>query len=154
MDDGARPERSASHEPHGGEPGGSRISRRAVVVGLGGAATVAAVAALVGSQLDDDERTPADRPTASGAGQPPDGEAIARVGEAYRAAYPDEDDVAVLLAALPQFEGLDAREVQQQLPTLRDQVRADFAGGDVVMVDGWLLAVTEARAAALVSLLR
>jgi hypothetical protein len=43
--------------------------------------------------------------------------------------------------------------VVDQLPTLRDGVRTDFAEARVADVDGWLLSVTEARAAALVHLL-
>jgi hypothetical protein len=115
------------------------------VLGLGGAATAALVAIVVGTQLDGTDDTSVDVPS--------DDEAIQRVGESYRSAYPDEDDVEVLEAALPDFEGLSGREVQDRLDTLNQQVRADFAAGDIVNVDGWLLAVTEARAAALVSLL-
>jgi hypothetical protein len=128
-----------------------RVSRRAVVAGIGGAATAAVVAVLVGRQLDEGEgEEAAGSPRAND--EPSDDEAIKRVGEAYRAAYPDEDDVEVLEAALPRFDGLSGQQVQDQLSTLRDQVRADFADGNVVLVDGWLLAATEARAAALVSL--
>jgi hypothetical protein len=118
------------------------------VLGIGGAATAALVAALVGTQLADDgsSRSPS-------VDAPSDDEAIKRVGEAYRAAYPEEDDVEVLRAALPSFDGLSGQEAQDRLGTLRDQVRADFAAGDIVTVDGWILAATEARAAALVSML-
>jgi hypothetical protein len=128
-----------------GDQGKRGVSRRAVVLGLGGAATAALVAIVVGTQLDGTDDTSVDVPS--------DDEAIQRVGESYRSAYPDEDDVEVLEAALPDFEGLSGREVQDRLDTLNQQVRADFAAGDTVNVDGWLLAVTEARAAALVSLL-
>jgi hypothetical protein len=124
------------------------LSRRTVVLGIGGAATAALVAVLVGTQLTDDKSG-----DASTVDEPSDDEAIKRVGDAYREAYPDEDDVEVLQAALPRFDGLSGQEVQDQLGSLREQVRADFAAGDIVMVDGWLLAITEARAAALVSLL-
>jgi hypothetical protein len=137
-----------------GDPGpdpSRGVSRRAVVVGIGGAATAAVVAVLVGRQLDEGEGD-GTAGTSPATDEPSDDEAIKRVGEAYRAAYPDEDDVEVLEAALPRFEGLTGQQVQDQLSTLRDQVRADFAEGNVVMVDGWLLAATEARAAALVSL--
>lgn len=121
------------------------------MLGLGGAAGLALVGAVVGTRLMDDDDDPDERTT--GADRPSTDEAIERVGAAYRKTYPDEDDVEVLRASLPQFDGLSGQEVQEQLGTLRDQVRSDFAEGRIVMVDGWLLAVTEARAAALVSLL-
>lgn len=151
LDDAEPGEPDGSSEPRAGR----RVSRRAVVVGIGGAATAAAVAVLVGTQLDDDGDggAPRDASGDAGADVPSDREAVRRVGDAYRAAYPEEDDVEVLRAALPDFDGLSGAEVQAQLSTLREQVRADFAEGNVVMVDGWLLAATEARAAALVSLL-
>lgn len=127
------------------------VSRRTVVLGLGGAATAALVAVLVGTQLADDDPTTVD--DQGPADQPSTDEAIKRVGEAYRSAYPEDDSRDALEAALPRLEGLSGQQVQEQLATLRDQVRADFADGRVVTVDGWLLAVTEARAAALVSIL-
>jgi hypothetical protein len=145
------PADDASPEPT--EDARRGMSRRAVVVGIGGAATAALVAVMVGRQIADSSNDDDGDDRAAAADVPSDDEAIKRVGEAYRAAYPEEDDVEVLEAALPRFEGLSGQQVQDQLSTLRDQVRTDFAEGNIVMVDGWLLAATEARAAALVSLL-
>jgi hypothetical protein len=82
-----------------------------------------------------------------------DDEGVRRIGELYREEHPDEDDAAVLAGFLPAFVGMDADQAEEALATLRDQARQELLAGNVVEVDGWVLAVTEARAAALVSLL-
>ena len=77
---------------------------------------------------------------------------ITRVGEMYRAVVPEEDDKATLESLLPALAGLPAAEIVTQLPTLEPAVREDFAAGRTVELDGWILAVTEGRASALISL--
>ncbi len=77
---------------------------------------------------------------------------IGRVGEAYRATVPDEDDRLVLEEMLPELAGLDAAAAVAALPTLEPAAREDFAAGRTVEVDGWILAATEGRASALISL--
>lgn len=63
---------------------------------------------------------------------------LAIIGVRYRELHPDDDPVAAL-GDLPDVD---------QLGRLAERVTADFAAGDVVDVDGWILARTEARAAA------
>lgn len=83
--------------------------------------------------------------------------AIAGFGAAYRDAHPEESspvvlsgfvDRALAAAAVGQLPADDAglRALLQQ------RVRAEYAKGEVVRVDGWILSVTEARLYALVSL--
>lgn len=67
--------------------------------------------------------------------------AVREIGWAYRAAFPAEDDAAVLAALLA-------------VPDTSARVRADFAAGRTVCMAGWVLAVTEARACALYTLRR
>ena len=67
-------------------------------------------------------------------------QSAAAVGEAYLSGHPQEADATLLAGALA--PGGDVRH----------QVRADFAAGRVVRVDGWLLALTEARLCALAAL--
>jgi hypothetical protein len=123
------------------------VSRRTVLLGLGGAATAAFVAVAAGVTLGDRDDT------ADDGGERTSDASVARVGEAYRAAYPDEDDRALLERELPDLDGARGAELEDRLRLLDERVRQDFADGDVVLVDGWLLARTEARAAALVSIL-
>jgi hypothetical protein len=67
-----------------------------------------------------------------------DPEALRRIGLAYRAAFPWDDDVAVLRDAL-----------QHRATSPQD----DFDHGRWLKVDGWILSRGEARQAALFSLL-
>jgi hypothetical protein len=124
---------------------GDGISRRTVLLGLGGAATAALVAVAAGVALTDDDPS---------ADQPGDvtRDAVIRIGAAYRAAYPADDDREMLRREVGDLGGLSGADLADRLATLDERVRADFAAGNVVLVDGWLLARTEARAAALVSL--
>jgi hypothetical protein len=72
------------------------------------------------------------------------------IGRRYLSAYPEEADVDHLRRALvgqsaaPHTDQLEARLAQ-----LRQQ---DFEGGEIAIVDGWILARTEARACALLTL--
>lgn len=76
---------------------------------------------------------------------------IRSIGRSYRTATPTESDAeslrALILDASPESAdrtGLDHR--------LRERIRADFDSDRTVLVDGWLLSVTEARQAAFFSL--
>ena len=77
-------------------------------------------------------------------------ERVRQLGAHYRASTPSENTVDALSAALSSGLGL-------QIPFLKNgsldgQIRDDFAAGRTVVVDGWVLSVTEARQAALFSL--
>ena len=65
-------------------------------------------------------------------------ERVRELGAHYRAAHPSENTDAALRAAISQ--GAASR------------YRDDFEAGRTVLVDGWVLSVTEARQAALFSL--
>lgn len=72
---------------------------------------------------------------------------LVTIGTRYRELYPDDDPSAVgdLVPETEDDEGLD---LQQRFA---EQVRADFDAGDTVDVDGWVLARSEARIAALLT---
>ncbi len=55
----------------------------------------------------------------------------------------------MLLAALPALGGSVPTDPATQLAALREQVAADYEADEVVELDGWLIARTEGRAAAL-----
>jgi hypothetical protein len=78
------------------------------------------------------------------------------LGRAYRAAYPAEAVAATLSRLLCLDLGLadapDSRSVpdrQELLAALDARVRAQFSAGQTVVVQGWVLARTEARLCAL-----
>lgn len=58
-----------------------------------------------------------------------------------------EDDVAELLARLP-----TADPASDPLQSAAARIRADFEQSDTITVDGWILAASEARAAAVIAL--
>ena len=73
------------------------------------------------------------------------------IGTAYLSAYPAERDAISLLRHLlgpATLQGPD--DLRRRITKRRHQ---DFVQGDVVLVDGWILAKSEARAAALTVLL-
>jgi hypothetical protein len=70
---------------------------------------------------------------------------VRAIGRAYRVLVPAEDDRSALERAL-------RAERRATWLTSEDAVRADFAGGRVIAVRGWLLSRTEARRCALFSL--
>jgi siroheme synthase len=80
---------------------------------------------------------------------------ILRLGDLYRARVPAEDSVHALMRQL-----LNDREVARLRPgdpalarRLAEQVRTDFQHERVVLLDGWVLSLTEARQCALVAIL-
>jgi len=131
------------------------IGRRGFLAGAAGA-----VVALVTPLRRAFGSTPAG-PFGAGAIVPryfSDAGAAARIGGAYLAGVPEEGDVDLLLAALTPagetpaqwWAGVTIPELQD---TVRTQAHADFAAGHVVDLAGWQLARTEARLAALSTLL-
>lgn len=65
------------------------------------------------------------------------------IGLAYLAVAPGEASIEALRVRLESFADAEA---------IAEQVRADFASGHVVIIDGWTMSLTEARACALVAL--
>ena len=83
-----------------------------------------------------------------------DPEGASAVGRRYLALHPDEADADRLSEAL--FD--TAQPFRPTAKTLRSdlsrQRECDFRDGDVVILDGWLLARSEARVCALTALLQ
>jgi hypothetical protein len=72
-------------------------------------------------------------------------EAVRKIGRRYRARVPAENDVRALYAAI-----LTARPWP---PSIAGLVEQDFAVGRTMVLQGWVVSVTEARQSALFSLL-
>ena len=75
-------------------------------------------------------------------------EGLVAIGAAYLATAEAEADRAAVAAALGVTAGTP-REPGPRLAARAGEVRDDFASGDVVEVDGWVLARTEAQICAL-----
>jgi hypothetical protein len=80
-------------------------------------------------------------------------EGVRVIGAHYRDRHPDERDVTALRDAILAARPLSTRLLGAAGPSMSDLVRGDFAHGRTVIVDGWILSVTEARQCALFSLL-
>jgi hypothetical protein len=86
-------------------------------------------------------------------------DSAALLGRLYLNGAPHEADPARLagligvtpVPALPAGDGGGQEALRKRLA---ERIRGDFLNGDTVEVDGWLLAISEARLCALVSLLR
>ncbi len=72
------------------------------------------------------------------------------VGVAYLKKVPEEATRETLLALLPKLEG--SKPLASRIRELEDRVAQDFAENRTVLLEGWLLSRTEARAAALLTL--
>lgn len=87
-----------------------------------------------------------------------DPQAAADIGNAYLAQTPGERRIELLLelivaALVPRLGRAPESLVPQHVAgILREVVRDDYARGEVVRVDGWLLSLTEARLYAAVAL--
>ena len=85
-------------------------------------------------------------------------EAARAIGLAYLKVAPDEEDPAILqrrirTAISAVIEPGDSATSASLTRALGDQIRRDFAKGDIVAVRGWMLARTEARLCALMALM-
>ncbi|HKR08410.1 MAG TPA: hypothetical protein VJS39_04405 [Gemmatimonadaceae bacterium] len=74
---------------------------------------------------------------------------VRELGERYRAATPGENSAEKLRDAISRGGGFHVVRT-----SIGDQINDDFKNGRTVVVDGWILSVTEARQAALFSLTR
>ena len=77
-------------------------------------------------------------------------ERVQEIGTRYRAAAPKENTASALRAAIAESE-------RRRFPLIgkrstEEQIRNDFAAGQTVVVNGWVLSRTEARQCALYSL--
>jgi len=77
-------------------------------------------------------------------------ERVQEIGTRYRAAAPKENTASALRAAI-------ADSKRRRFPLIgkrstEEQIRDDFAAGQTVVVNGWVLSTTEARQCALYSL--
>jgi hypothetical protein len=86
-------------------------------------------------------------------------DAVVRLGKAYLQAYPAERDRSALLADIDRLisanletGNLEAAELLQVGAALERAVRAEYAAGKVVTVEGWVLSLTEVRLYAAVAL--
>jgi hypothetical protein len=80
-------------------------------------------------------------------------ERVREIGKHYRAAVPSENSEAALRAAISDSQR-QSRPLAWIWPAAIEQrVRDDFAAGRTVVVDGWVLAATEARQCALFSII-
>ena len=77
-------------------------------------------------------------------------ERVRQLGAHYRAATPSENSAGALRASLTTGHGPQDATIKSGLSDA--QIRGDFAAGRTVMIDGWVLSITEARQAALFSL--
>ncbi|MCC7016132.1 MAG: hypothetical protein IT564_02880 [Rhodospirillales bacterium] len=73
-----------------------------------------------------------------------------RVGRLYLARHPAEASIDLLLAALGAYPERDGRKLSAWVAARRDE---DFAADRIVTLDGWELALFEARLCALAALL-
>lgn len=115
------------------------LDRRDVLRLAGRGSIVVAVATMLG--CDDGQ--------SSGAGDDPVASAVLAVGAQYLDDHPDED--ADTLRAALGIERGEEPPVSALSTALARAVRDDFAAGRTVGVGGWILAETEAWAAALVA---
>jgi hypothetical protein len=140
------------HDGDREEPRG--ISRR-TAIGIIGASAVAAVLGIAVVRRDPGAEPALVQPgipTASSGGTNTDSTGgIAAIGEAYLAITPAESDDVSLRAALGIADDA-VGDPNAQLDALADQIHEEFLAGDTVRLGGWLLALTEARLAALVAL--
>jgi len=125
--------------------------RRTVLKGLAAGGAVVVGGGLIARQVLDDGEAPAPTTTAPPPSEPRStmGDALVAVGARYLEDEPQEADQAFLLDQLPALEGAVPERPGPMLGVLAPQAVADHTAGELVELDGWILSVTEARAAAL-----
>ena len=75
---------------------------------------------------------------------------VRELGARYRAATPGENTADALRSAISRSRGVRVPFIENE--SLPDHIEDDFEEARTVLVDGWVLSVTEARQAALYSL--
>ena len=102
------------------------------------------VAAAIVQGCSDERDHPLDQPLLIATLGP---ERVVQLGVRYRAQTPTENTAESLRAAIEK-----GRASRLLTKSINDVVHDDFENGRTVLVDGWVLSVTEARQAALLSL--
>lgn len=74
---------------------------------------------------------------------------ILSIGTQYRSLTPAEKSQRSLIKSLSQGLPADSAEIPTSLD---EKIKKDFENGNMILVDGWILSVTEARQCALLSL--
>ncbi|MCG6866902.1 MAG: hypothetical protein LJE58_15900 [Thiogranum sp.] len=141
------------------EPAGSGYTRRAFLLSL--LTGVAGAGVLVaGCAPPADGGSAFDRWSGWLLGATGNRDAVIRVGRLYLQAYPAQGNADALLkeidrAIAAQLDGtaLEAADRARVGAALERAVRSEYARGEVVMVAGWVLSVSEARAYAAVAVL-
>jgi hypothetical protein len=89
-----------------------------------------------------------------------DRDAVVRFGQAYLNSRPHEQNSEILTASIEKAVASQlkngsaaAMNATRMVAALKHTVRGEYARGDVVSVEGWILSVTEARVYALLALL-
>lgn len=128
--------------------------RRTVLKGLAAGGAVVVGGGLVARQVLDEEDPALPTTTAPPPPEPRStmGDALVAVGARYLEDEPQEADQAFLLDQLPALEGRVPERPGPMLGVLAPQAVSDHTTGDLVELDGWVVSVTEARAAALYAL--
>ncbi len=80
-----------------------------------------------------------------------DTESIQIIGERYRQQFPKENTERSLVRSLLQDVDTDKAS---PVENMQQKVTEDYESKEIVMIDGWLLSLTEARQCALFSLLQ
>ncbi len=78
-----------------------------------------------------------------------DGPELQNVGIQYRELFPEENSRRKLLKLLT---GDTPRDEKEMAAVIEKQVHDDYRENRIVMIDGWMLSVTEARQCALFSI--
>ena len=124
--------------------------RQFIRIAGAGAASVAVALTADGCAAADDDVASLAHPelvAALGAGT------VRAIGERYRAMTPAERDLRSLRAAIIDSRPWMSRWLRVRRPSVADLVHSDFEQHRTVVVQGWVLSVTEARQCALYSLL-
>ena len=79
--------------------------------------------------------------------------AVRAIGNRYRALNRDEAESKTLQSAIRGARPLTTRLFGAPPASLESLVKADFENGRTIVIDGWVLSLTEARQCALYSLL-
>jgi len=77
---------------------------------------------------------------------------VREIGNHYRSATPAESTADGLRAAIFHSQSVFSGFPLIKHDPIGDQIRDDYADGRIVLVDGWVLSLTEARQCALFSL--